>query len=146
MRIGLRAGCMEPNILAPPGRVGDSLRNTSSHVHSAISVDVDISLAAERHAKLAAVFRTYYAALVRYACSLNSGDSADAEDVIGDTFFVLSSERGDLLDDGEDADAAAAHLEHYLYSSVRNRIRNSVRNQQVRARYQAQGGERVHSA
>ena len=98
-----------------------------------------------RRRKLAALFQDSYVALVRYATSLNHGDVADAEDVVGDTFVVLANTRGDLLDDGDDPDAAAARVEHYLYNSVRNRVRNSRRDQTVRERYTAQGGGRLQS-
>ncbi|HXC26321.1 MAG TPA: sigma-70 family RNA polymerase sigma factor [Gemmatimonadaceae bacterium] len=87
-----------------------------------------------RHARLRQAFETHRPALVQVALLLGSRELADAEDAVHDTYLVLFTQRGELLDDHAAPAEVERRLRTYLYGSVRGRMMNLARGHSRRAR------------
>lgn len=87
-----------------------------------------------RRARLQQAFEMHHAALLHLASTLGSGELADAEDAVHDTYLVLFTQRGELLDDHAPPAEVERRLRTYLYGSVRGRMMNTARGHASRAR------------
>ncbi|HXC24309.1 MAG TPA: hypothetical protein VNU46_00230 [Gemmatimonadaceae bacterium] len=90
-----------------------------------------------RRERLKALFLAHYAPLYTFARSCGTHEPADAKDAIQITFHRLLKKRGDLLDDPvapATQATQAAELKQYLYSSVRGRMLNGIRNENIHDR------------
>lgn len=74
-----------------------------------------------------ALFRQWYAPLVRYAASMTDGDVDEAEDLVQQTFVKLWELRADI--------SVQFSLKAYLYRMVHNRALNRLRSHRTRQRY-----------
>ncbi|HXC25755.1 MAG TPA: sigma-70 family RNA polymerase sigma factor [Gemmatimonadaceae bacterium] len=87
-----------------------------------------------RRIRLQQVFEAHHAALLQLALTLGSRELADAEDAVHDSYLVLFTQRGELLDDHADPAEVQRRLRTYLYGSVRGRMMNTARGHATRAR------------
>ena len=87
-----------------------------------------------RHARLKQAFETHHAAILQLALTFGSRELADAEDAVHDTYLVLFTQRGELLDDHASPAEVERRLRTYLYGSVRGRMMNTARGYATRAR------------
>ncbi|HXC25320.1 MAG TPA: sigma-70 family RNA polymerase sigma factor [Gemmatimonadaceae bacterium] len=87
-----------------------------------------------RRARLQRAVETHHPGLLQVALLLGSRELADAEDAVHDTYLVLFTQRGELLDDHAAPTEVERRLRTYLYGSVRGRMMNLARGHARRAR------------
>ncbi len=74
-----------------------------------------------------ALFRTWYAPLVRYAVTMSNGNYEDAEDLVQQAFVKLWDQRTNL--------DVQFSMKAYLYRMVHNQALNRIRSSRTRERY-----------
>lgn len=74
-----------------------------------------------------ALFRTWYAPLVRYAYSFTEGDQDEAEELVQEAFVKLWGQRASL--------GVQHSLKAYLYKMVHNQALNRLRSSKVQEKY-----------
>ncbi|HLP93758.1 MAG TPA: RNA polymerase sigma-70 factor [Saprospiraceae bacterium] len=74
-----------------------------------------------------ALFRTWYAPLVRYAYSFTEGDQDEAEELVQEAFVKLWGQRASL--------GVQHSVKAYLYKMVHNQALNRLRSSKVQEKY-----------